>query len=68
VALDVLLLGGAGWLIWDDIAARRRVAETLKEANENLETRVRERTAELLGQPGAGAPDPLQRPHHQFHR
>jgi CHASE3 domain sensor protein len=47
VALDVLLLGGAAWLIADDIAARRRTAAVLKEANELLETKVRERTAEL---------------------
>lgn len=47
VALDVLLLGGAGWLIRDDIAARGRVTATLHEANTQLETRVQERTAEL---------------------
>ena len=47
VALDVLLLGGVAWLIRDDLAARRRVAATLQEANAQLETRVRERTAEL---------------------
>lgn len=47
VALDVVLLGGLGWLIRDDIAARRRVTATLHEANAQLETRVRERTADL---------------------
>ncbi len=47
VILDVLLLAGAGWLIRDDIAARRQVAATLQEANEQLETKVRARTAEL---------------------
>jgi CHASE3 domain sensor protein len=47
VVLDVLLLGGVAWLIRDDLAARRRVAATLREANEQLEVRVRERTAEL---------------------
>jgi PAS domain S-box-containing protein len=47
VALDVLLLGGAAWLIRDDLAARRLVTTTLHEANAQLETRVRERTAEL---------------------
>jgi CHASE3 domain sensor protein len=45
--LDVLLLGGVAWLIRDDLAARRRVVATLREANEQLEVRVRERTAEL---------------------
>jgi len=48
VALDVLLLAGAGWLIRDDIAARELVERTLRESNENLEARVRERTAELV--------------------
>lgn len=47
VALDVLLLGGALWLIRDDLAARRRAAAVLTEANEQLDARVRERTAEL---------------------
>jgi PAS domain-containing protein len=47
VVLDVLLLGGVAWLIRDDIAARRRAAAMLQEANDGLETRVRERTAEL---------------------
>jgi PAS domain S-box-containing protein len=47
VVLDVLLLGGVAWLIRDDLSARRRVAATLQDANEQLETRVRERTAEL---------------------
>jgi len=47
VVLDVLLLGGAAWLIWDDIAARRRAAALLEEANTVLESKVKERTAEL---------------------
>jgi PAS domain S-box-containing protein len=47
VALDVLLLAGAAWLIRDDINARRRAATALQEANDHLEARVRERTAEL---------------------
>jgi PAS domain S-box-containing protein len=47
VILDFLLLAGAGWLIWDDLAARRSAAEALQEANEGLEERVRGRTAEL---------------------
>jgi CHASE3 domain sensor protein len=47
VAVDFILLAGAAWLIWDDIAARRRAAGALQRANEQLEARVRERTAEL---------------------
>ena len=47
VVLDVLLLGGVAWLIRDDLAARRRATAALREANEQLEARVRERTAEL---------------------
>jgi len=47
VALDFLLLGGAGWLIRDDIAARRRAATALRAANNQLEAKVRERTSEL---------------------
>lgn len=47
VALNFLLLGLAGWLVRDDVRARRRAAEVLREANEQLETRVQERTAEL---------------------
>jgi PAS domain S-box-containing protein len=47
VILDFLLLSGAGWLIKDDIAARRRAADALLRANDQLEAKVRERTAEL---------------------
>jgi len=47
VALDVLLLGGVAWIIRDDMAARRRAAAVLQEANEQLDAKVRERTAEL---------------------
>ena len=47
VVLDVLLLAVSGWLIRDDIAARRRLAEALEEANRGLSEKVRERTAEL---------------------
>ena len=47
VVLDVLLLGGVAWLIRDDLAARRRVTVALQEANEQLESRVKARTAEL---------------------
>ena len=45
--LDLLLLAGAAWLIRDDLRARQRAADTMRVANEHLETRVRERTAEL---------------------
>lgn len=47
VALDFLLLCGAAWLIRDDLASRRRAATVLQEANERLESKVRQRTAEL---------------------
>lgn len=47
VILDFLLLAGAGWLIRDDIAARRSAATALHLANNQLEAKVRERTAEL---------------------
>jgi CHASE3 domain sensor protein len=47
VALDVLLLAGAAWLIRDDLAARRTAAKALEAANAGLEERVRDRTAEL---------------------
>ena len=47
VVLDVVLLAGVAWLIRDDLAARRRAAAVLQEANEQLETRVQARTAEL---------------------
>jgi PAS domain S-box-containing protein len=47
LGLDILLLAGAAWLIRDDLAARRRAATLLAQTNEQLEQRVRERTAEL---------------------
>lgn len=47
LVLDLLLLAGAAWLIRDDLAARRRAARLLQQTNEELEARVRERTAEL---------------------
>lgn len=45
--LDLLLLLGAAWLIRDDLAARRRATRLLQQTNEQLEAKVRERTAEL---------------------
>ncbi len=47
VVLDFILLGLVAWLIRDDLAARRRIAAALEQANAQLETKVRERTAEL---------------------
>ena len=47
VALNFILLAVAGWLMWDDVRARRRAAAVLREANDQLESKVRERTAEL---------------------
>ena len=48
LALNVLLLAGVVWLIRDDLAARRRAALALETANQQLEEKVRERTAELV--------------------
>ena len=47
LVLDVLLLGAVTWLVRDDVATRRRLAETLQAANTTLEARVAERTREL---------------------
>lgn len=47
VVLDFLLLCGAAWLIRDDLAARRRATRLLEQTNEELEGKVRARTAEL---------------------
>jgi PAS domain S-box-containing protein len=47
VALDVLLLIGAVWLIRDDLDARRQLVATLENANRDLDQKVTERTAEL---------------------
>ena len=47
VVMDLVLLAGVGWLIRDDIAARRRAAAALQTLNNELETRVAARTAEL---------------------
>jgi PAS domain S-box-containing protein len=50
--INFLLLGGAAWLIRDDIAARKRAAALLGEANATLEAKVRERTVELVASNG----------------
>lgn len=47
VALNLVLFGAVSWLIRDDLAARRRAATVLEEANERLDAKVRERTREL---------------------
>jgi CHASE3 domain sensor protein len=47
VVVDFFLFAGVAWLIRSDLVARRRAAAALQEANEQLENRVRERTAEL---------------------
>lgn len=48
LGLNVLLLVFLGWMIRDDIAARRKAAAALQEANAILEQKVLERTAELV--------------------
>lgn len=47
VALNFILFGAVTWLIRDDLAARRRAAVALQEANTQLDAKVRERTSEL---------------------
>lgn len=48
LAINFMLLVFVGWLISDDIAARRRATSALEAANAMLEEKVRERTAELV--------------------
>jgi PAS domain S-box-containing protein len=48
LAVDFVLLALVLWLIRDDTAARRKAAQALEEANTQLETKVQERTAELV--------------------
>lgn len=47
VGLNFLLLVFVGWLVRDDIAARRKAATALQEANAQLEKKVEDRTTEL---------------------
>jgi len=61
VALDVLLLAAAAWLIKDDIAARRGLAAALRTANESLEVKVDERTSELASSNARLATENLER-------
>jgi CHASE3 domain sensor protein len=46
-ALNFLLLGFGFWLVRDDLTVRRRAAEAMRQANEQLEARVNERAQEL---------------------
>jgi CHASE3 domain sensor protein len=48
VAVNFALLAFMLWLIFDDLAARRRAAQALEDANAQLEAKVQERTAELV--------------------
>ncbi len=61
VGLNFLLLAGSAWLIRDDIAARRRAAALLEQANVVLEARVRERTVELETANGSLTAENLER-------
>lgn len=46
--LNILLFGAVALVVRDDIANRRRMTAALQEANQSLEQRVQERTAELV--------------------
>jgi CHASE3 domain sensor protein len=48
VLVNFVLLAFVVWLMRDDLAARRRAALALEEANTLLEAKVQERTAELV--------------------
>lgn len=48
VIINFVLLGFVFWLLRDDLAARRKAAVALEEANAQLEGKVQDRTAELL--------------------
>jgi PAS domain S-box-containing protein len=48
LGLNFLLLVFLGWMIRDDIAARRKAATALEDANAVLEQKVSQRTAELV--------------------
>ncbi len=48
LAVDFVLLALVLWLIKDDVAARRQAAQALAEANAQLETKVQERTVQLV--------------------
>jgi len=46
--VNFMLLVFISWLLRDDLAARRRAAQALEDANAQLELKVQERTAELV--------------------
>ncbi|MGD0815865.1 MAG: CHASE3 domain-containing protein [Verrucomicrobiota bacterium] len=48
VIVNFVLLALVVWLLRDDLAARRRAAQALEDANAQLETKVQERTVELV--------------------
>lgn len=48
VATNLLLFGIVAWLIRDTLATRRKLTQTLEQANVVLEQKVQERTSELL--------------------
>ena len=48
VGINFVLLAFVGWAVIDDIAARRRAASALSDANAQLEVKVQQRTAELV--------------------
>ena len=48
IAANFLLLCFSGWLIRDDLSARGRATAVLQEANDQLEAKVQQRTAELV--------------------
>jgi CHASE3 domain sensor protein len=48
VAVNFALLAVMLWLLLDDLAARRKAAQALEDANAQLEAKVQERTAELV--------------------
>jgi len=48
LGVNFVLLGLVIWLMRDDLAARRKAAQALEEANAHLEAKVQERTAELV--------------------
>jgi CHASE3 domain sensor protein len=48
LGVNFVLLVLVVWLMRDDLAARRKAAQALQEANEQLEAKVQERTAELV--------------------
>ena len=48
LVVDFALVVLVGWLMRNDLALRRKAAQALEEANEQLESKVQQRTAELV--------------------